>query len=53
MNAMKEEKNNRLSPQEEKLIRLIRSIDYGEVHIIIKENKPIRVEQISRNIKLD
>ena len=43
----------RLTPQEEKLIRLIRSVDYGEIHIMVKENKPIRVEQISRSIKLD
>ena len=53
MNQVKPEKPNRLTPQEEKLIRLIRTIDYGEVHIMIKENKPIRVEQIQRSIKLD
>ena len=41
------------SKKQEPVIRLIRSVDYGEIHIMVKENKPIRVEQISRSIKLD
>lgn len=53
MEQKKQEQAIRLTPQEEKLIRLICSVDYGEVHIMIKESKPIRVEQISRSIKLD
>ena len=52
MESKKQEPVIRLTPQEEKLIRLIRSVDYGEIHIMVKENKPIRVEQISRSIKL-
>lgn len=42
-----------LSPQETKLMELIRSIDYGELRVIIKENRPIRVEQIQESIKLE
>jgi len=42
-----------LNPQEIRLIQLIRTIDYGELHIIVRENKPIRVEQISKSIKLE
>lgn len=38
--------------QEAKLIRLIRSIDYGEVRVMIKENAPIRAEEIRRSIQL-
>ncbi|MGN0998997.1 MAG: DUF2292 domain-containing protein, partial [Faecousia sp.] len=42
-----------LTLQEEKLIRLIRTIGYGEVHIFVKESKPIRVEEIKKSIRLD
>lgn len=50
---MNTEQAMRLTPQEEKLIRLIRTIGYGEVHVFIKENKPIRVEEIKKSIRLD
>lgn len=50
---MSREQNIELTPQEEKLIRLIRTIGYGEVHIFIKESKPIRVEEIKKSIRLD
>lgn len=53
MEPKKQESALRLTPQEEKLIRLIRSVEYGELHIMVKESKPIRVEQISKSIKLD
>lgn len=53
MEPRKQESTLRLTPQEEKLIRLIRSVEYGELHIMVKESKPIRVEQISKSIKLD
>ena len=47
-----QEKTIVLTRQEEKLIRLIRSIGYGEVRVIIKENGPIRAEEIRRSIQL-
>ena len=47
-----QEKTIMLTRQEEKLIRLIRSIGYGEVRVIIKENGPIRAEEIRRSIQL-
>ena len=47
-----QEKTIVLTRQEEKLIRLIRSIGYGEVRVIIKENDPIRAEEIRRSIQL-
>ena len=50
---MNTEQGMELTPQEEKLIRLIRTIEYGEVHIFIKESKPFRVEQIKKSIRLD
>ena len=50
---MNREQNIELTPQEEKLIRLIRTIGYGEVHIFIKESKPFRVEEVKKSIRLD
>ena len=46
------EKDIILTREEEKLIRLIRSIGYGEVRVIIKERKPVRAEEIRRSIQL-
>ena len=42
-----------LSPQEARLIALLRTVDYGEVRIIMKDGKPIRVEEIQKSIRLD
>lgn len=47
------EKQIKLTEQEQKLFKIIRSVEYGEIHIIVKEGKPIRIEQISKSIKLD
>ena len=37
---------------EKQLIELIRSLEYGEIRIMIKDSKPIRVEEIRRSIQL-
>jgi hypothetical protein len=49
---MQPEKNIILTKAEKQLIELIRSLDYGEVRVMIKDNKPIRVEEIRRSIQL-
>lgn len=41
-----------LTNAERQLIELIRSIDYGELRIMVKDEKPIRVEEIRRSIQL-
>ena len=41
-----------LTNAEKQLIELVRSLDYGEVRIVVKDNKPIRVEEIRRSIQL-
>ena len=46
------QQNMDISPQEAKRIRLIRSMTSGELLIIVKDNRPIRVEQIERGIPL-
>ena len=49
---MKPDKNMVLTKAEKQLIEVIRSLDYGEVRVMIKDNKPIRVEEIRRSIQL-
>jgi hypothetical protein len=41
-----------LNEQEERLIRMIREIKYGELHIFITDGKPVRAEEIKKSIKL-
>ena len=41
-----------LTKAERQLIELIRSLDYGELRIMVKDEKPIRVEEIRRSIQL-
>lgn len=41
-----------LTKEEEKLIKLIRKIEFGEARVVINDGKPIRVEEIKKSIKL-
>lgn len=41
-----------LTNAEKQLIELVRSVDFGEIRIMIKDSKPIRVEEIRRSIQL-
>lgn len=41
-----------LTKEEEKLIKLIRKIEFGEAKVVINAGKPIRVEEIKKSIKL-
>ena len=49
---MQSEKNMVLTKAEKQLIEVIRALDYGEVRVMIKDNLPIRVEEIRRSIQL-
>ena len=49
---MQPEKNIVLTKAEKQLIELIRSLDYGEIRVMIKDNRPIRLEEIRRSIQL-
>ena len=49
---MQPEKNMVLTKAEKQLIEVIRALDYGEVRVMIKDNRPIRVEEIRRSIQL-
>ena len=41
-----------LTKAEKQLIEVIRALEYGEVRILVKDAKPIRVEEIRRSIQL-
>ena len=41
-----------LTKSELQLIELVRSLEYGEIRIMVKDSKPIRVEEIRRSIQL-
>ena len=41
-----------LTKAEKQLIQVIRSLDFGEVRVMIKDNKPIRMEEIRKSIQL-
>lgn len=46
--------NKELLPTEKelKLLEVIRSIEYGEIRIVVQDGKPIRIEEIKKSIKL-
>lgn len=45
-------KDQSLTPKEINLIKLIRSMDYGEIKIIVQNGGPVRVEETKKSIKL-
>jgi len=49
---MQNESGMILTKAEKQLIQVIRSLDFGEVRVMIKDNKPIRVEEIRKSIQL-
>lgn len=49
---MQSENSKGLSKAEIELIKVIRSLDFGEVRVIIKDKRPIRIEEIRKSIQL-
>ncbi len=41
-----------LSEKEEKLIRLIRDLKFGELRLFIADSQPVRLEEVKKSIKL-
>ena len=41
-----------LTSKEAKVIELMRNIGYGEIKIVIQNHEPIRVEEITKSLKL-
>ena len=49
---MQNESDIVLTKAEKQLIQVIRSLDFGEVRVMIKDSKPIRMEEIRKSIQL-
>ena len=45
-------KQDEISEQEQKLLEVIRNLDYGEMRILVKEGAPVHIEEIKKSIKL-
>lgn len=41
-----------LTDKEKKLIDLIRTLDYGEISVIIQAGQPVKIDEIIKSIKL-
>ena len=41
-----------VTPQEKKLLELLRTIDYGELRVINNASRPVRVEEIKKSLQL-
>ena len=42
----------KINEKEEKLLKIIKDIKYGELKIIVQDGLPIRIEEIKKSIKL-
>lgn len=40
-----------ITEKEEKLLRLIREVKFGELHIYIADGQPVRAEEIKKSVK--
>ena len=47
--AQKEE--TRLTEKEERLIKMIRELGFGELHIYVAYSQPVRAEEIKKSVK--
>ena len=41
-----------LTEKESRIIDIIRSIEFGEVRVVVTDGVPVRVEEIKKSIKL-
>lgn len=41
-----------LTEQEARLVALLRTVEYGEVRVLVQGGVPLRVEEIRKSIKL-
>lgn len=42
----------RLTEKEQKLLELVRALEYGEIRIVIQNGEPLLVEEVRKSIKL-
>ena len=46
------EKDYKLNEKEEKLLKIIKEVEFGEIKVIVQDGLPIRVEELKKSIKL-
>ena len=42
----------KLTEKEKKVIEQIRTVDYGEIRVIVNDGVPVRIEEVKKSIKL-
>jgi hypothetical protein len=50
---MVNENNQQISPEWERLIKVASRVNYGHMTVVFQNGKPVRVEQVTKQIKLD
>ena len=48
---MERQENPKPTEKEEQLLKLIRELGFGEVHIYVANGQPVRAEEIKKSIK--
>ncbi|MBU5593292.1 DUF2292 domain-containing protein [Clostridium sp. MSJ-4] len=49
---MVNEKSYQLNEKEEKLLKIIKEVGFGEIKVIVQDGLPIRIEEVRKSIKL-
>ncbi|MEL7564918.1 MAG: DUF2292 domain-containing protein [Dehalobacterium sp.] len=49
---MEKKELNNLTEKEKKIIKILRSMDYGEIRIVVVDSQPMMVEELKKSIKL-
>lgn len=48
---MAEKELRKNTEKEEKLLQLIRELQFGEIHIYVADGQPVRAEEIKKSVK--
>ena len=48
---MEDKNKNQNTEKEDKLLKLIRELKFGEVHIYVADGQPVRAEEIKKSVK--
>ncbi|MFR1707711.1 MAG: DUF2292 domain-containing protein [Clostridium sp.] len=46
------ERTYELNTKEEKLLKIIKEMKFGEIKVIVQDGLPIRIEELKKSIKL-
>lgn len=48
---MEKQENRQHTDKEEKLLKMIRDLKFGEIHLYVADGQPVRAEEIKKSIK--